>query len=125
MFWVAEIGLDRPGIGSFVRQLVAADMPEHVRVSFDIQLRVLARAFDYPTESADRERRTAHADEHERRLRFALEIAKRPESSPKWRELIGCRPESWTTTNYRRRFAEDRGLAFEVVPGGMTGVERL
>ena len=39
---MTEIGLDRAGIDAIISQLVAAGMTEHVRVSFELQLCLLA-----------------------------------------------------------------------------------
>ena len=63
--FVAEITLNRAGIDAVVRQLVAAGVPEHVRVHLELEACNLAGTFDHGLEAAIGERCPALADEDE------------------------------------------------------------
>ena len=72
-----QIGLDRPRIGSLVRQFVARCMSQHVRVDLQIfHAGFGGHSLEHAAEARYGERGAAHADEHERRRRcFSLQLA--------------------------------------------------
>jgi hypothetical protein len=73
---VAEIALDRAGIDALIGQLIAASVPEHVRVYLHVETRSLARTVHHRLEASGREWRAALADKDERRVcRLALKAA--------------------------------------------------
>ena len=58
---MAEIGLDGAGIDAIIGQLVAASVSEHVRVSLELQLCLLACSLNQRLKAPGRERITALA----------------------------------------------------------------
>ena len=71
---VAEIGLQRQGIDALIGELVAASVPQHVRMDDEIETRDLAEPLHHDTESARRERCAALRDEDEWRRRLLLAL---------------------------------------------------
>ena len=76
-----EIGLQRASIDAFVGELVAAGVPEHVRVHWETEASRDAEPRDHLAKARGRERRTAFGREDKRRRRvlLALEPAQRPQ----------------------------------------------
>src|SRR5271170_3434390 len=66
---VAEVVLKAPRIHALVRQLVAAGVPQHVRMHDELELGCNAEPGDHLAEACGRERRIAFRYEYERRLR--------------------------------------------------------
>ena len=64
---MTEVSLDGAGIDALVGQLVAARVPEHVRMELHIEARRAAGALDHPLKATGGERCTALADKQERR----------------------------------------------------------
>ena len=63
---MTEVSLDGAGIDALVGQLVAARVPEHVRMELHIEARRAAGALDHPLKATGGERCTALADKQER-----------------------------------------------------------
>src|SRR5438105_1747422 len=63
-----------------VGELVAASMPQHVRMNLEREASLATQPGDHPAKAADRERRTAFGHEHERGFgRLALDPAQGPQ----------------------------------------------
>jgi hypothetical protein len=65
MFFVPEVGLERPRVVTPVGQRIATGMPDHVRVNLKVELGLNARAFDHTGETGGAERRAAFRCEYE------------------------------------------------------------
>jgi hypothetical protein len=73
---VAHVHLDRPGVVAVVAQLVAAAVPEHVRMHGEGEAGRLAQAGQHLEEAGRRDRRPPFAEEDERGVeRLAAELA--------------------------------------------------
>ena len=72
--FVAEVGLDRPGIDAVVGQFEAAGVAEHVRVDLHIEACSLTSALDHRLKATLGEWRAAFRCEHERRLWLLLAL---------------------------------------------------
>ena len=69
---MSQVALQRPCIGSLVRQSVASSMSEHVRVDLKRYLGRDAGTLDQLLQPRHREWRPALTNEDERRLRLPL-----------------------------------------------------
>jgi len=86
---VAQVRLKAPGIVSLVGQGEPAGMPEHVRVSLELEPGGLTGALDHAGEARRRKRSAALRRKDEGRFRFLLALCSRRRariSSPR----IGC-----------------------------------
>lgn len=54
-----EVGLQRSRVVPFVRERIAAGVPEHVRVGLEAELRLEARPLDHAGEASCRKRRAS------------------------------------------------------------------
>src|SRR5262249_18897160 len=71
---VAEVSLQRPCVGAFVGQRVAAGMPQHVRVRLECELGLDRCPFHHAGEPGSAERCPALRGEHEGRLGLLLTL---------------------------------------------------
>jgi len=67
-----EICLQRSGVMSVIRELVAAGVAQHVWMGLKSELGLGAGPFNHPGESGRTKRRAALGGEHERRFRLLL-----------------------------------------------------
>ena len=69
---MAEITLNRSGVGAVVGHVVAGRVPEHMGVHLQRQPGLLAGPLDHPIEAVPGERGATFGNEHECRLRVLL-----------------------------------------------------
>ena len=75
---MAQIRLQRPGIGALVRQCVARGMAQHVRMNLEGHPGLNPGPLDHLLQAGHGEGRTSLADEDEGRLGIAFQCPQRP-----------------------------------------------
>ena len=75
---MAEVRLQRPGVGAFVRKCVARGMAQHVRMHLEGQLGLDPDPLDHLLQAGHGEGRSPLADEDEGRLGIAFQRPQRP-----------------------------------------------